>query len=187
MNIPNIITLVRIILVPVIVWLMISGEMLFALAVFIFAGITDGADGYIAKKFDQKTELGAYLDAIADKLLLVSIYVVLGMIDELPPWLVILVVSRDVLIVGAIILSWLIDRPVQVRPLMISKINTVAQIVLASLVLTHLGLDIINNEWIMVGTIVVGILTIGSATAYVLAWMAEMARHERQEEQGLGD
>ncbi len=176
MNIPNTITLVRIFLVPVIIWLMVSDQMLLALIVFVIAGVTDGADGYIAKTYNLQTELGAYLDAIADKLLLVSIYIVLGLLDEIPAWLVILVVSRDVLIVGAFILSWMIEQPVQVRPRMISKINTVGQIVLASLVLTHLGLGIIAPIIIQIGYLMVGILTVSSAAVYLAAWMNIMAQ-----------
>ena len=77
------------------------------------------------------TELGAYLDPLADKAMLVSIYIALGVIDAVPLWLVILVVSRDIMIVSAVILSWLVDKPVPLKPLLVSKLNTVAQIVLA--------------------------------------------------------
>ena len=76
------------------------------------------------------TELGAYLDPLADKVLIVSIYVALGITGAIPRWLVILVVSRDIMIVGAVMLSWLVGRPVAVKPLLVSKLNTAAQIVL---------------------------------------------------------
>ena len=81
------------------------------------------------------TELGAYLDPIADKALLVSIYVTLGFAGHLPAWLVIAVVSRDILIVGAVLLSWMLSRPMSLHPILISKANTFSQIVLAGLVL----------------------------------------------------
>src|SRR5262249_30676988 len=87
-------------------------------------------------------ELGAYLDPIADKTLLVSIYVTLGLAGHLPVWLVIAVVSRDILIVGAVVLSWMLSRPLTMHPLLISKVNTFAQIVLAGLVLAELGLGL---------------------------------------------
>src|SRR5688500_12469917 len=90
MNLPNAITIARILAVPVLIWLIVSGEYLLAFWLFVLAGISDGVDGFIAKRFDQRTELGAYLDPIADKLMLVSIYVSLGLLRVLPPWLVIL-------------------------------------------------------------------------------------------------
>ena len=124
MSIPNLITLARILLVPVVVWAIATGQMYFAFLLFLAAGISDAVDGFLAKRFGMKTELGAYLDPLADKVLIVSIYVALGITGVIPLWIVILVVSRDFMIVGAIILSWLIDRPVAIRPHMISKVNT---------------------------------------------------------------
>lgn len=141
LNIPNGITVFRIFLVPVVVWLIIADQMQWAFFTFFLAGLTDALDGYMAKKFGWQTELGAYLDPLADKALLVSIYIVLGLSGHLPVWLVIAVVSRDLLIVGAILLSWMLERPVKLRPLFLSKVNTVFQIVLAALVLGDLGLD----------------------------------------------
>ena len=109
-NIPNFITLGRIMSVPVIFWLLLSGENKFAFFVFVAAGISDAVDGYLAKRFNWSTELGAYLDPLADKLLIVSIFIALGVRGELPLWLVIAVVSRDILIVAAVLLAWLLDQ-----------------------------------------------------------------------------
>ena len=122
-NIPNFITLARVLSVPVIFYLLVNDNSRAAFYVFVCAGISDAVDGYLAKRFNWTTELGAYLDPLADKALLVSIYVTLGMLKFLPAWLVILVVSRDILIVGAVILSWLMDKPLRMAPLMISKIR----------------------------------------------------------------
>ena len=91
---------------------------------FLIAGVSDGIDGWIARRFDQRSELGAYLDPIADKALLVSIFVTLGLVGVLPVWLVILVVSRDILIVGGVVLSWMLGSAVPIRPLLVSKANT---------------------------------------------------------------
>ncbi|MGE0523903.1 MAG: CDP-alcohol phosphatidyltransferase family protein, partial [Variibacter sp.] len=99
-NLPNLITLARILLVPVVVWAITSGEMLVAFIVFVVAGISDAVDGFLAKHFNMTTEIGAYLDPLADKVLLVSIYVALGIAGNIPRWLVILVVSRDLMIIG---------------------------------------------------------------------------------------
>src|SRR5256885_3519089 len=130
-NIPNLVTLARILSVPVMVWAIAANQMLLAFALFVAAGISDVIDGYLAKHFGMASELGAYLDPLADKALIVSIYVTLGIGGHIPGWLVILVVSRDIMIVSAVILSWLVDKPVAVKPLMVSKINTGAQIVYA--------------------------------------------------------
>jgi cardiolipin synthase len=135
LSIPNLITLARILLVPVVVWTIATGQMYFAFLLFLAAGISDAVDGFLAKRFGMKTELGAYLDPLADKVLIVSIYVTLGITGVIPLWIVILVVSRDFMIVGAILLSWLVDRPVKIKPLIVSKLNTAAQIIYAGLVL----------------------------------------------------
>ena len=110
LSIPNLITLARILSVPVIVWAITSGEMMMAFILFLAAGISDAVDGYLAKRFNMASELGAYLDPLADKALIVSIYVSLGIAGAIPRWLVIFVVSRDIMIVGAVILTWLIGR-----------------------------------------------------------------------------
>ena len=139
MSIPNLITLARILLVPVVVWAITSGEMRIAFLLFLAAGVSDAVDGFLAKRFGMATELGAYLDPLADKAMIVSIYVALGIAEAIPRWLVILVVSRDIMIVGAVMLSWLVDKPVALKPLLVSKLNTVAQIVLALTVLGALA------------------------------------------------
>jgi cardiolipin synthase len=99
-------------LVPVVVWAIASGAMQLAFLLFLAAGISDAIDGFLAKRFGMTTELGAYLDPLADKTMLVSIYVTLAIVGDIPRWLVILVVSRDIMIVSAVILSWLVDKPV---------------------------------------------------------------------------
>ena len=135
MNIPNIITLGRILLVPFIVWAIASNQMEIAFAIFVIAGVSDAVDGFLAKNFNMASELGALLDPLADKALLVSIYVALGIWGAVPRWIVILVVSRDIMIVGAVIVSWLFGKPIPMKPLMVSKLNTVAQVAFAALVL----------------------------------------------------
>ena len=171
MNLPNLITIARILMVPVIVWAIGSGEMLFAFILFLVAGLSDAIDGFLAKRLGMTTEFGSYLDPLADKALIVSIYVTLGIVEALPRWLVILVVSRDIMIVAAIILSWLVDKPVTVKPLVVSKANTAAQIILATLVLASLGLGF-KFAWVIdVGIAVVAVLTLLSVAAYVREWV----------------
>ncbi len=178
MHIPNIITLARIGLVPLVVWLIITNRMQVAFCMFVLAGLSDALDGFLAKRFNWQTELGAYLDPLADKALLVSIYVALGVQAHIPSWLVILVVSRDVLIIGAFLLSWILGRPVEVQPLLVSKANTTGQIILAAWVLWDLGfalgLDMVRQ--VLIWT--TATLTVLSAAAYLEAWLRHMARYD---------
>jgi cardiolipin synthase len=106
--------------------------------------------------------------------MIVSIYVALGIVDEIPRWLVILVVSRDIMIVAAVILSWLVDKPLKLKPLMVSKLNTVAQVLLALLVLATLSLKIEAGFAIQVLTVIVAVLTLLSVAFYVAAWVRHM-------------
>src|SRR6185312_2172232 len=122
LTLPNLITIARILLVPVIVWAIASGEMLLAFTLFLAAGVSDAVDGFLAKRFGMTSEFGAYLDPLADKALIVSIYVTLGISGAIPRWLVILVVSRDLMIVSAVMLSWLVNNPVTLKPLTVSKL-----------------------------------------------------------------
>jgi cardiolipin synthase len=177
-NIPNTLTLARIVLVPLVIWLIVTHEMTAAFVLFLLAGVSDAADGYLAKRFQWRTELGSYLDPIADKLLLMSIYVTLGFSNQLPAWLVIAVVSRDILIIGAFLLSWVLSRPMPIHPLLVSKANTCAQIVLAGLVLAELGLGLGLEQLVAVLIPVTGALTIFSAGAYFLGWLKHMASYE---------
>jgi cardiolipin synthase len=174
LSIPNLITLARILAVPIVVWAITAGEMLLAFGLFVAAGISDAVDGYLAKRFHMTSELGAYLDPLADKALIVSIYVALGIAGELPRWLVILVVSRDIMIVGAVMLSWLMGKPVTVKPHLVSKLNTVAQIVLASLVLAALAFRWNIDTALLLTMALVAVLTLLSVGVYLAEWVRHM-------------
>jgi cardiolipin synthase len=164
----------RILLVPVVVWAIASNAMWIAFVLFLVAGVSDGVDGFLAKRYAMTTELGAYLDPLADKALIVSIYLTLGINGDIPRWLVILVVSRDILIVGGIILSWLMDNPLKIKPLLVSKLNTVAQIVFACVVLGSLGfhIEVPNLKLALMGA--VAVLTLLSIGAYLGEWVRHM-------------
>jgi cardiolipin synthase len=174
LSIPNLITLGRILLVPVVVWAIAAGEMRIAFVLFLAAGISDAVDGFLAKRFGMTTELGAYLDPLADKAMLVSIYVALGITEAVPRWLVILVVSRDIMIVSAVILSWLVDKPVALKPLLVSKVNTVAQIALACVVMAARGFDFDAEVAASGLTALVAALTLVSVAFYVAEWVRHM-------------
>jgi cardiolipin synthase (CMP-forming) len=160
--------------VPIVVWAITSGEMGIAFLLFLAAGISDAVDGFLAKRFQMTSELGAYLDPLADKALIVSIYISLGVSGALPIFLVILVVSRDIMIISAFLLSWLVGKPMRVRPLLVSKANTVAQIVLATLVLAEqaFGFDAGLSAKLLMA--LVAILTLLSIAFYLAEWVRHM-------------
>ena len=174
MSIPNLITLARILLVPVVVWAIASSQMRLAFLLFLAAAVSDAADGFLAKRFGMKTELGAYLDPLADKVLIVSIYVTLGITAVIPLWIVILVVSRDIMIVGAIMLSWFLDRPVSIKPHPVSRLNTAAQILFACLVLVGQGFQFDTEPVLTLVMALVAALTLLSVGFYVAQWVRHM-------------
>lgn len=184
MTVPNFITLLRFLLVPGVVFAMLTGQWDWAFAGFVAAGISDGVDGFIARQFNQRSELGAYLDPIADKLLLVTVFIVLGYMGQLPLWLVIAVVSRDALIVGGVILATVIGNPVAMKPLMVSKANTLAQILLAIVVLAELAFG--TFYWLLTPVLVylTGILTFASGAAYLVGWIRHMGGHAEGDKAG---
>jgi cardiolipin synthase len=128
-NVPNILTVLRILVTPLFVILLIRGLHGYALLVFILAGVSDGLDGLIARALDQRSELGAILDPIADKLLLTAAFVTMGILQDIPGWLVVVVISRDVLIVTGIAVLAFTRIPFTIRPSLISKWTTAAQVV----------------------------------------------------------
>jgi cardiolipin synthase len=182
-TIPNYITIFRFILVPFIVMALLSGYVGAALIGFVIAGISDGIDGLIARRYNQGSELGAYLDPIADKLLLVSLFVVLGFVKELPVWLVVIVVSRDIFIIGAVLLGAVIGKPLEMRPLLVSKANTAFQIILVSVTLADIAFEFSLTGSRMVLVWIVALLTAASATAYLMTWTKHMAGYEQEHKQ----
>lgn len=184
MNLPNSLTVGRILLVPLIVWLLSLPRYDLALAVFVLAGLTDLVDGYLARRFGQKTLVGAYLDPLADKALLVSVYVTLGFKGAIELWLVVIVVSRDIAIVAAVLLSHLIGVRVRISPLFISKVNTVGQILFVLFVLGAyaFAVEVVDALWL--GSVVVAGLTLASWVAYLIEWLRALAAG--QPRNGLG-
>ena len=178
MSIPNLITLGRVILVPIVFWLLVNGELQAAFLVFVVAGISDAVDGFLAKRFGWETELGAYLDPIADKLLIVCIFIALGVTARLPSWLVIIVVSRDVLIVIGVLLSWLLGHPTPMKPLAVSKMNTTAQIVLAAAVLADEAFQLKLSGAVMGLTWLTAATTLASLFVYLRNWLRHMTLFE---------
>ena len=165
-NIPNILTIIRILLTPLFVIFLLRDMFSFALLVFSIAAVSDGLDGLLARYFNQYSVLGAYLDPIADKLLLVSAFVSLAVLKIIPPWLTVIVISRDIMIVIGILIFAMTDIPIEMKPSLVSKCTTVAQLLTIFLTLLDPqipGAQIIKQLlfWITAG------LTITSGLHYI--------------------
>jgi cardiolipin synthase (CMP-forming) len=183
-SVPNILTLVRILLTPLFVILLLRDSFPMALLVFIVAGITDGLDGLIARWLNQRTALGAYLDPMADKLLLVSAYICLPVMNAIPDWLAVIVISRDVIILLGIAIFTLTQKHYEVRPTFVSKCTTTLQIVTVIVVL----LDPIRLGAAFILPIVywgTATLTILSGLHYIYFGMRILQENNHQD--GLGN
>jgi len=139
-NIPNLLTIIRILLTPLFVIVLLRDLFGPALLIFTIAGISDALDGFIARYFNQRTTLGAYLDPIADKLLLVSAFVSLAILKIVPGWVTVIVISRDVLIVMGIAIFTITEKSYKIKPSFISKMTTTAQIMTIIMALVHVGI-----------------------------------------------
>lgn len=167
---PNLITMARLLAVPLMVYLLLEESYVFAFWLFLAAGISDAVDGLLAKQLKLETVLGSYLDPLADKTLLVSVYVTLGWVGDIENWLVILIVSRDLMIVGGALLFQTLTQSLKMEPLWISKVNTACQIGLAVLILAKDGYEI-DLAWATdLLTYVVAATTILSGGAYIYKW-----------------
>jgi len=173
---PNLVSLARLLAAPLVVWLCLSGLWQPAFWVFVAASASDGLDGFLARRLDARTNLGAYLDAVADKVLLVSVFLTLGHSGHIPLWLVILVVSRDVLIVGGVLLLNTLDQRPALAPLLIGKVNTVVQLLLAGVVLGNLGFHLVGAEVVAVLAWVTAATTFVSGGAYLVGWGRGLVR-----------
>jgi cardiolipin synthase len=176
LNLPNLITFARLCAVPVAVWLVLRGAFMGAFWLFAAAGASDALDGWLARRRGP-TRLGAAMDPAADKALLVSMYVTLAAVRVLPDWLAILVVFRDLLIVGGVLVLMLSGHRIAFRPLLLSRANTGLQIVLVgvALLLTGMGWPM---PWLVTGLVwLVAATTLASGAAYV--WKASRSVAEK--------
>ena len=173
-QLPNLLTLLRIVMVPVVIVLLNQHEYPLALFVFTLAGITDGLDGWIAKKYQLQSALGAMLDPIADKLLLVSTYTMLAVLGDIPFWLLILVLFRDLLIVGGYWILVAMDKKAEIQPIWVSKFNTLFQILLVVLVLVHQSGWMMFDDLISATITMVVLTSITSGICYVRIGMRQL-------------
>ena len=170
LNLPNLITLARLAAVPVAIWLIVGGRYAAAFWVFVAAGLSDAIDGYIAKRFDRQTPLGAVLDPAADKALLAGLFVTLFLTGHLPGWLVALVILRDLLIVLGYAALRASVGPRHLGPLFISKINTLVQIALVGCVLARLGAGIEAGWETSLLIAAAAVTTVVSGVSYLVRW-----------------
>jgi cardiolipin synthase len=169
-DIPNIITVFRFLLVPPLVLLLLQEQFGLALLIFGVAGFSDGLDGFLAKRFNWASRLGALMDPLADKLLLVSSFITLGWLQRIPLWLVCVVILRDLVIVGgALVYNFRIER-LEADPSMVSKLNTVTQIVLVLAVLLSQVVAGVPYLWMDVLLYCVLVTTLWSGFDYVWRW-----------------
>jgi cardiolipin synthase (CMP-forming) len=182
MTIPNLITCLRIILAPVFIIYLIQDQFLPALVVFIVAGITDGADGLIARVFNQKSRIGSFLDPLADKILLVAAFVTLAVRDNVPPWLTVLAISRDILILLGVLILFLSKGDLTIRPSYLSKATTCLQLLTVFVALSGGYADKVDwstahdfftktSPYVFLMT---GLLTVMSGLHYMWYWFHAM-------------
>lgn len=172
-TLPNVVTFGRLCAVPLAFWLIIDDHPAYAFFLFVAAGASDAIDGWMARRWGGSM-VGAVLDPVADKALLVTMYVTLAVVHELPDWLAILVVFRDLLIVGGVLVLAVLGQPVTIRPLWISKLNTVLQILLVAMTLLLAGFGLSVPLATLALTWAVAATTLASGAAYV--WVTVRGR-----------
>ncbi len=169
-QLPNCITVLRLVLVFPIAFSLLIGNFYLGFYLFIVAGLSDGLDGFLARRFHWTSQFGAMVDPLADKLLMVLTYLILGYLGHLPIWLVAVVIGRDIIIVfGWVAYRWLIEEP-SYSATFISKLNTVAQLVLVVFVIFNQVYEVIPEKIINIITYVVASLTISSLLDYIRLW-----------------
>ena len=170
MNIPNFLSLLRIILVPVIVIFLIQGLYAKALIIFVIAGITDALDGALARLLNKQTELGSFLDPLADKILLSTSFISLAIFGLIPSWLAVIVISRDfIILLGLLILS-MMSVTYEIKPVFVSKVTTTLQIatVFFALLLKTVTYDRISYDWIIILSWLTASFTVFSGLIYII-------------------
>ncbi len=177
---PNLISMARLMSVPVIAWLLLSGHVMSSFVVCVLAGLSDILDGFVARWLKSPSAVGVYLDPLADKVLLVGMFLLLGHINEVELWLVLLVISRDIGIIGGIMLLYMLGKPFEAKPLFISKVNTVLQIVLVVWILGAMAFNVylpVVKDLLIYSVVVTTIL---SGLHYMLLWLRYIAQPEGQ-------
>ena len=169
-HLPNILTIFRIILVPFSLTHLLIGNHLLAFYLFIIAGLSDGVDGYLARRFNWSSYFGSFADPLADKLLLISAFIALAYIDKLPMWAMILVIVRDITIMSGAAAWYCLLGEIDFKPMLLSKCNTVLQVLLVFLLLFELAYNAIPEFLITIVLASVVFTTIVTFIGYVWVW-----------------
>jgi cardiolipin synthase len=178
-DIPNLITVFRFLLVPPVIWLLLNDRFTTALVVFGVAGFSDALDGFLAKRLRWTSHIGALLDPLADKLLLIASFITLGWLQVIPLWLVVLVCLRDLVIVTGAVTYHVLIEPLTADPSRISKLNTLAQILLVLAVMIDRGFYSLPALWLDVLLYSVLVTTLWSGFDYVWTWSRKaLRRHD---------
>lgn len=179
-HIPNIITVVRVLLVYPVIRLLLEQRFGWALGLFVVAGVSDAVDGFLAKHYHWQSRLGSYLDPLADKLLLISCYVALAWLGLVPLWLTGLVVLRDIVIFGGAVAYYFLLRPFEGQPTLLSKLNTLLQLVLVFAVLFQQGIAPFPALFTDALIGLTAFTTLASGAQYVYVWGSGYWRESRQ-------
>ena len=177
LNVPNMLTLARIIMTPVIVYMVLSGEAWLALALMVVAGITDMLDGAIARYFNMRTTVGAYLDPLADKILLISLFITLFIVEQVPLFVFLAIIFRDLIIVLGAVTYEIVTRRLTMQPSFISKATTFIQIVYVALLLLNMAI-IIPAILLKIAMWLTFLLTCASGLHYLISWTNKAAKQE---------
>lgn len=177
LNIPNSITLLRLLLVPVVVWLLTIGAFPAAFWVFVAAALSDALDGFLARALNQRTPLGAALDPIADKLMLLSSLAVLVWLGHVPGWLLIVIVLRDTVIVGGALVYRQRFGHLEIAPTWLGKFHTLLEFVVVLLVLADGAQFLLLAVWLPVLFALLALTAAGSASQYVWVWARKAWGH----------
>ncbi len=177
LNIPNSLTILRILLIPVIVGFLLYGHVEYALATLIVAALTDALDGSIARMANQRTRFGAYLDPLADKLLLMTIFITLTWLDMVPVWSMLVVVSRDAILLTGGLLARLTDTPIDTTPAASGKAATLFQVCYAMLVLACLARGV-DTGLLRPLLYVMSLLTVLSGLQYIVRGVGHLHASE---------
>ena len=165
MTIPNMITILRVILVPIFIIYMINNRILASLVIFSIASFSDALDGFLARVFHQKSNLGAHLDPLVDKILLSTAYIILAIFHMIPSWLAVLIISRDVIILLGVLVLYLHRYPVKIRPSLLSKATTCIQMATIVVVLSN---DYLNLKFLEIYSFYLAALfTVASGLQYI--------------------
>lgn len=176
-DIPNLISIARILLVVPVVWALMDGRFQLAIVLFAVAGISDAVDGFLAKHFHWESRLGGVLDPLADKLLLIATFLSLAWLEMISWWLVALIVARDVVVLaGGVVYNWLIE-PFHAEPSWASKVSTALQIALGVAALVHLGIMPLPAQWFDWFEWLVACAVVLSGLGYVLEWSRRAIAH----------